>query len=79
MSTAWGLGDIETCLLEMRGTAGLLVHLSASEVQPNPPSSAIARRMNPATPEVCEKPGPCDRPCSFGVEERESLEIMREG
>lgn len=74
MSTAWGLGDIETCLLEMRGTAGLLVHL-----QPNPPSSAIALRMNPATPEVCEKPGPCDRPCSFGVQAQESLEIMREG
>jgi hypothetical protein len=36
MSTAWGLGDIETCLLEMQGTADLLVRLSASEVQPNP-------------------------------------------
>ena len=77
MSTAWGLGDIETCLLEMRGTAGLLVHLS--RCSPTLPSSAIARRMNPATPEVCEKPGPCDRPRSFGVEAREPLEIMREG
>jgi hypothetical protein len=38
----------------------------------------IARRMNPATPEPCTKPGPCpcDGPCRFAVDAMKSLGVF---